>query len=181
MSKSISERINVDGRGCEWTNRHEWKDADNSCPASGKPATALMKDSVQTALSDHACLRDAVLEGKMKVLVAQSVRLFGIFQARIPVFLPREFHGQRSLAGCSPWGHKESGMTEQPTLSLSSKNTGMGCHSLLQEIFLTQRSNLGLLHYRQILYHWASQEGSWKNVARLKSPWKWNRMNEPSR
>ena len=23
-----------------------------------------------------------------------------------PVFLPREFHGQRSLAGHSPWGHK---------------------------------------------------------------------------
>ena len=23
-----------------------------------------------------------------------------------PVFLPREFHGQRSLAGYSPWGHK---------------------------------------------------------------------------
>ena len=22
------------------------------------------------------------------------------------VFLPREFHGQRSLAGCSPWGHR---------------------------------------------------------------------------
>ena len=29
-----------------------------------------------------------------------------------PVFLPGEFHGQRSLAGCSPWGHKESDMTE---------------------------------------------------------------------
>ena len=29
-----------------------------------------------------------------------------------PVFLPREFHGQRSLAGYSPWGHKESDMTE---------------------------------------------------------------------
>ena len=25
------------------------------------------------------------------------------------VFLPREFHGQRSLAGYSPWGHKDSG------------------------------------------------------------------------
>ena len=24
-----------------------------------------------------------------------------------PVFLPRELHGQRSLAGYSPWGHKE--------------------------------------------------------------------------
>ena len=29
------------------------------------------------------------------------------------VFLPGEFHGQRSLAGCSPWGHKESNTTEQ--------------------------------------------------------------------
>ena len=24
-----------------------------------------------------------------------------------PVFLPGEFHEQRSLAGCSPWGHEE--------------------------------------------------------------------------
>ena len=29
-----------------------------------------------------------------------------------PVFLPGEFHGQRSLAGDSPWGHKESETTE---------------------------------------------------------------------
>ena len=29
-----------------------------------------------------------------------------------PVFLPGEFHGQRSLAGYSPWGHKELNMTE---------------------------------------------------------------------
>ena len=32
------------------------------------------------------------------------------------------------------------------------KNTGVGCHSLLQGIFPTQGSNPGLLHYRQILY-----------------------------
>ena len=32
------------------------------------------------------------------------------------------------------------------------KNTGVGCHSLLQGIFPTQGSNLGLLHCRQILY-----------------------------
>jgi len=30
-----------------------------------------------------------------------------------PVFLPGEFHGQRSLAGYSPWGRKELDMTEQ--------------------------------------------------------------------
>ena len=32
-------------------------------------------------------------------------------------------------------------------------NTGVGCHSLLQEIFLTQGLNLSLLHCRQVLYH----------------------------
>ena len=35
-----------------------------------------------------------------------------------PVFLPENFHWQRSLAGCSPWGRKESDTTEQLTLSL---------------------------------------------------------------
>ena len=29
-----------------------------------------------------------------------------------PVFLPGESHGQRSLTGYSPWGHKESETTE---------------------------------------------------------------------
>ena len=29
-----------------------------------------------------------------------------------PVFLPGESPGQRSLAGCSPWGCKDSDMTE---------------------------------------------------------------------
>ena len=30
-----------------------------------------------------------------------------------PAFLPGEFHGQRSLAGYSPWGHKESDTTDK--------------------------------------------------------------------
>ena len=30
----------------------------------------------------------------------------------IPVFLPGEFHGQRSLMGHSPWGRKELDTTE---------------------------------------------------------------------
>ena len=33
----------------------------------------------------------------------------------------------------------------------------MGCHSLLQGIFLTQGLNLGLLHCQQILYHLSHQ------------------------
>ena len=30
----------------------------------------------------------------------------------IPVFLPGQFHGQKSLEGYSPWGHKESDTIE---------------------------------------------------------------------
>ena len=29
------------------------------------------------------------------------------------VFLPRKYRGQRSLVGCSPWGHKEPDTTER--------------------------------------------------------------------
>ena len=39
------------------------------------------------------------------------------------------------------------------------KNTGMGCHFLLQGIFQTQESNPGLLHCRQMIYQ-LSYEGS---------------------
>ena len=39
------------------------------------------------------------------------------------------------------------------------KNTGVGCHALLQGIFPTQGLNPGLLHYRQILYS-LSHQGS---------------------
>ena len=36
-----------------------------------------------------------------------------------------------------------------PSMDSLGKNTGVGCRSLLQGIFLTQGSNLGLLHCRQ--------------------------------
>ena len=51
----------------------------------------------------------------------------------------------------------------QPTRLLCSwnslgKSTGVGCHALLQRIFPTQGSDLGLLHHRQTLHHWATRE-----------------------
>ena len=36
-----------------------------------------------------------------------------------PVFLPGESHGQRSLVGYSPWGHKESEMTARLSRALA--------------------------------------------------------------
>ena len=37
-----------------------------------------------------------------------------------PIFLPGEFHGQRSLVGYSPWGRKKLDMTKQLTFLLLS-------------------------------------------------------------
>ena len=45
-----------------------------------------------------------------------------------PIFLPGESHGQRSLAGYSPWGHKESDVTER--LSPRGQNVMLHCLDL---------------------------------------------------
>ena len=47
------------------------------------------------------------------------------------------------------------------------KNTRVGCHVLLQGVFLTQRLNPGLPHCRQILYHLTTGEAlkPWINIA----------------
>ena len=49
-----------------------------------------------------------------------------------PVFLPGKFHGPRSLAGYSPWGHKESDRTEQLTHRQQHHN------SCLNKVYWTQ-------------------------------------------
>ena len=52
---------------------------------------------------------------------------------------------------CSPTGssvHRDS----------PGKNTGVGCHALLQGIFPTLGLNLSLPHCRRIIYVWASRE-----------------------
>ena len=46
------------------------------------------------------------------------------------------------------------------------KNTGVGCHSLLQRIFPTKGSNPGL-HCRQILYHLSHREPTWDRIQPL--------------
>ena len=44
-------------------------------------------------------------------------------QQPTPVFLPRESHGQRGLAGYSPWGHTELDMTEMTSWSPITEST----------------------------------------------------------
>ena len=54
-----------------------------------------------------------------------------------PVFLPRESHGQKSLAGYSPWGRKKSDTTERLILKLL---TGF-------EVFLREGNGIPLQYF----------------------------------
>ena len=49
-----------------------------------------------------------------------------------PVLLPGKSHGQRSLVGCSPWGRKESDMTERLHFHFLLSRIGEGNGSPLQ-------------------------------------------------
>src|SRR5574341_1514079 len=49
-----------------------------------------------------------------------------------PVLLPGKSHGWRSLVGCSPWGRKESGTTEQLHFHFSLTCIGEGNDNPLQ-------------------------------------------------
>ena len=67
------------------------------------------------------------------VTLSESVRCSAMFDSLWP-------HGLQPARLLCPWGSP-------------GKNTGVGCHFLLQGIFLTQGLNPGLLLGRQILYH----------------------------
>ena len=60
------------------------------------------------------------------------------------------------------WWPMDSVARQTPlTMGFPGKNTGVGCHGLLQGIFPTQGSNshlFSLLHCKQILYNWATGE-----------------------
>ena len=49
----------------------------------------------------------------------------------MPVFLPGESHGQRSLVGYSPWGRKKSNRTEATELA---HDEGSILHHALNEL-----------------------------------------------
>ena len=60
-----------------------------------------------------------------------------------------------NLTFCDPMDYRPSRLL--CSWNSPGKNTRVGSHSLLQRIFPTQGSNLGLSHCRQILYHLSHQ------------------------
>ena len=57
------------------------------------------------------------IEPGSPALEARSLSHWTTREVPTPIFLPGEFHGQRSLAGYSPWGRKQLDTTGQRTLS----------------------------------------------------------------
>ena len=80
-----------------------------------------------------------------RVRFVLSFCLFFLWWARLKV--KSEVVTQSCLTLCNPMDYSPPGSWDFP-----GKDTGVGCHFLLQGIFPTQGSNLGLLHCRQILY-----------------------------
>ena len=56
-----------------------------------------------------------VMQGMPETMFDPWVRKIPLEEGRqpTPVFWPGECHGQKSLVGYIPWGHKESDTTEQ--------------------------------------------------------------------
>ena len=91
----------------------------------------------------------------------------------IPVLLPGKFHGQRSLTGYSPWGHKESGMTEHThtqTHETSSQHDSL-IHQITQGKKLLFKScvSLNVLYNSIMRVNTDSRETSCYNLAKRRS------------
>ena len=76
----------------------------------------------QTRLSDfHFHFTSLVAQMVKNLLAMQETHVQSLGQddplekewQHNPIFLPGESHGQRSLVGYSPWGHKESDTTSK--------------------------------------------------------------------
>ena len=94
------------------------------------------KDNVSSYPPQHPSLFLCIYHQHMASLLSESVKVLAIQSC--PTLC--------DTRDCSP--PSSSCPRNSP-----GKNTGMGCHSLLQGIFLTQGQNPGLLHCRQIPYH----------------------------
>ena len=75
----------------------------------------------------------------------------------------------RSVVSNSLWPHGLKYARLLCPWDFPGKNTGVGCHFLLQGIFPTQGSNPGLLHCRQTLYPLSHQGSSVFGAPQIKS------------
>ena len=78
----------------------------------------------------------------MEATWVQSLHWEDSLEKEMAVFLPGKSHGERSLAGYRPWGHKESDMTEQ----LNTAHTCVYIYIHTHHIFFIHSSIDGHFH-----------------------------------
>jgi len=102
-----------------------------------------------TTVESLSQIDSSLLEYQNNVYCVHLSEMFfqGCWEWRCPLLYHVQFFA-------TPWTVDHQGPL---SLGFSKQNTGVGCHSLLQGIFLTQGLNPGLSHCRQILYHLSYQ------------------------
>ena len=88
----------------------------------------------------------------LKFLSLLNVGIYTVF-VKVEVLVTQLCPTLCNPRDCSPPGSSVYEISQVKIL-------GVGCHSVLQGIFLTQGLNPGLLHCRQILYHLSHQGSS---------------------
>ena len=109
-----------------WGSQELWPDSGDAqrmqrsyCQLSGMCASVI---NGHLAFCPENCLRGGgkwqsktplLMRGRVGICKVLSPKCLEKEMATHPVPLPRKSHGQRSLVGYSPWGHKESDTTKQ--------------------------------------------------------------------
>ena len=92
-----------------------------------------------------------------------------------PVFLPGKFHGQKSLAVYSPWGQKESDMTES-THTHTHTHTHKCWETWVTLSFPSSSSVISLL--LSLALHWTPSDGQllvfWLKKKKKRKEWQQN-------
>ena len=112
-----------------------------------------------------------IINSQGKILDWDGQAHFGLEVKRMNQTIRSEVKWIRSVVSDSLWPHELSPTRLLSPWNFSGKSTGVGCHFLLQGIFLTQGSNWGLPDCGQMLYylsHQGSSEPSTNSVTYLR-------------
>ena len=139
-------------------------------PSMGSHRVGHDWSNLAVAVAADSSTNTKLLCYSLKLLKITSVTIH-VFYVYLIVFIVQIYYAglgfitQSCLTLCNPMDCSLPGSSVHG--DFPGKNTGVGCLALLQGIFLTQRSDPGLPHCRQILYHLNHQGSSQHNDLHL--------------